>query len=106
MEEQIEAVQRMQDYIEAHLEENITLADLAGVSMYSPWYSYRLFVRHAGVRLQPGRIRHESCSYQPFYTLWSQVQVHQKGARHGTGSERHRPVRTRGYIEPLPVKPL
>lgn len=45
MEEQIEAVQRMQDYIEAHLTENITPANLAQVSLYSPWYSYRLFTR-------------------------------------------------------------
>lgn len=45
MEEQMLAVQRMQDYIESHLSDNITLADLAKVSMYSPWYSYRLFVK-------------------------------------------------------------
>ena len=32
MEEQLEAVQRMQDYIAAHLEETITLADLASAS--------------------------------------------------------------------------
>ena len=44
MQEQIEAVQRMQDYIESHLFENITLAELAKVSLFSPWYSYRLFV--------------------------------------------------------------
>ncbi len=43
MEEQIQAVQRMQDYIESHLYKEITLADLAKVSYYSPWYSYRLF---------------------------------------------------------------
>lgn len=43
MEEQIKAVQRMQDYIEVHLYENITLADLSSVSFYSPWYSYRIF---------------------------------------------------------------
>ena len=49
MEEQIEAVQRMQDYIQAHLNESITQADLARVSLYSPWYSYRLFVRHVGM---------------------------------------------------------
>lgn len=41
--EQIEAVQRMQDYIAAHLYEELTLADLSKVSFYSPWYSYRLF---------------------------------------------------------------
>ena len=44
MNEHIEAVQRMQDYIETHLDMNITMADLANVSQYSPWYSYRLFV--------------------------------------------------------------
>ena len=44
MDEHIEAVQRMQDYIEAHLDANISMADLANVAKYSPWYSYRLFV--------------------------------------------------------------
>ena len=34
----------MQDYIAANLDKNITMADLARVSQYSPWYSYRLFV--------------------------------------------------------------
>ena len=43
MDEHIEAVQRMQDYIATHLDMNITMADLAKVSKYSPWYSYRLF---------------------------------------------------------------
>lgn len=46
MEEQIEAVQRMQEFIEANLSDEITMAQLAEVSMYSPWYSYRLFVQH------------------------------------------------------------
>lgn len=45
MEEHIEAVQRMQDYIHVNLDKNITMADLARASMYSPWYSYRLFVQ-------------------------------------------------------------
>lgn len=44
MNEHIEAVQRMQDYIATHLDNNITMADLAKESQYSPWYSYRLFV--------------------------------------------------------------
>lgn len=43
MKEQILAVQRMQDYIGAHLKEKITLADLAKASLFSPWHSYRLF---------------------------------------------------------------
>ena len=45
MEEHREAVQRMQDYIAKHLCENITLADLSAVSLFSPWYSYRLFTQ-------------------------------------------------------------
>ena len=44
MNEHIEAVQKMQDYIAAHLDNNITMTDLAKESQYSPWYSYRLFV--------------------------------------------------------------
>ena len=48
MKEQILAVQRMQDYIEAHLEEEITPADLAQASMFSPWHSYRLFRQYTG----------------------------------------------------------
>lgn len=43
MQEQIEAVQRMQDYISKNLYSEITLADLSRASMYSPWYSYRIF---------------------------------------------------------------
>lgn len=45
MKEHIEAVQRMQDFIQMNLEKDITITDLARVSMYSPWYSYRLFVQ-------------------------------------------------------------
>ena len=45
MEEHIEAVQRMQDYIQQNLDKDITMAELARISQYSPWYSYRLFVK-------------------------------------------------------------
>ena len=44
MDERVEAVQRMQDYIAGNLDTNIAMADLANVSQYSPWYSYRLFM--------------------------------------------------------------
>ena len=44
MDEQIDAVQKMQDYIAAHLDTDISMADLARVSRYSPWYSYSPFV--------------------------------------------------------------
>lgn len=43
MDERIIAVQRMQDYIKEHLDEEITLSALARESMFSPWYSYRIF---------------------------------------------------------------
>ena len=43
MKEQILAVQRMQEYIEKNNSEEINLSDLAHVSLFSPWYSYRLF---------------------------------------------------------------
>ena len=49
MNEQIRAVNRMQEYIKAHLEEDITLSDLARASLYSPWYSYRLFRDYTGL---------------------------------------------------------
>ena len=49
MNEQILAVQRMQDYIEAHLEETIGLSYMAGVSLFSPWHSHRLFQEYTGL---------------------------------------------------------
>ncbi|MGL4283571.1 MAG: helix-turn-helix domain-containing protein [Eubacterium aggregans] len=48
MDEQIEAVQRMQDYIGVHVTEEITLSDLARVSCFSPFYAHRLFRTHTG----------------------------------------------------------
>jgi len=39
----------MQDFIAAHPAETITLADLARVSLYSPWHSHRLFLEHTGM---------------------------------------------------------
>ena len=49
MKEQTLAVQRMQDYIEGNLEAEITMAELAKVSLFSPWYSYRLFREYTGL---------------------------------------------------------
>lgn len=49
MKEQILAVQRMQDYIEAHLEETISLSDLSNASLFSPWHSHRLFQEYTGL---------------------------------------------------------
>lgn len=41
--EKISAVQRMQDYIEKHVTEQITLSMLAATAGYSPWHSARIF---------------------------------------------------------------
>lgn len=49
MREQVQAVQRMQDYIESHLREEITLEKLAGVAGYVPEHASRLFSRYCGV---------------------------------------------------------
>lgn len=46
--EKINGVQRMQDYIEENINENITLKMLAQASGYSPWYSSRIFKELVG----------------------------------------------------------
>ncbi len=72
MKEQVIAVQRMQDYIDLHLHENVTLAELSKASLFSPWYSYRLFKQYTNLtpadyirrlRLSKSalRLRDESC---------------------------------------------
>lgn len=49
MNREVNAVQRMQDYIKEHLSEDITLLKLSEVACYSPWYSYRIFVKHTNM---------------------------------------------------------
>lgn len=48
MNERILAVQLMQDYIETHIDEEITMAQLSKISLFSPWYSYRIFKTYTG----------------------------------------------------------
>ena len=48
MQEKIDAVQRMQDYIADHLKEDITPAQLARAACFSPWYARRLFIQYTG----------------------------------------------------------
>lgn len=43
------AVQRMQEYIGTHLDEEITMADLAWAAKFSPWHSYRLFRQYTNL---------------------------------------------------------
>ncbi len=49
MREQLEAIQRMQDYIESHLREEITLETLAKSAGYVPEHACRLFSRYVGL---------------------------------------------------------
>ena len=44
------SVQKMQEYIEAHLNEKITLKQLANAAGYSPWHADRLFREITGKR--------------------------------------------------------
>jgi AraC-like DNA-binding protein len=46
--EQIEAVARMQRYIETHLDEPITLGELAAAAAYSPYHAARMFREYTG----------------------------------------------------------
>ena len=84
MKEQILAVQRMQDYIEKNQTEEIRLSDLARVSLFSPWYSYRLFreclgltpaeyirkcrITQAAKQLRSGEIRVLDAAYNAGYS--------------------------------------
>lgn len=49
MTDQIEAVQRMQEYINAHLTADMTISDIAAAAGYSPWYARRLFIQYLGI---------------------------------------------------------
>lgn len=46
--EQADAVTRMQEYIDAHLDEDITLVALAREAGYSPWHSAKMFKEYTG----------------------------------------------------------
>jgi len=72
MEEQRKAVRKMQDYINDHICEEITIADLAKAVSFSPWYARRLFIKYLDMtpavyirRLKLSksalRLRDESC---------------------------------------------
>ena len=46
--EKIKAVERMQDHIDRHLRETITLEDLARAARYSPYHAARVFKELVG----------------------------------------------------------
>ena len=66
MQEKREAVQRMQDYIAAHLSEEITPAQLSQAACFSPWYARRLFIQYTGISpadyVRRLRLRHAALS--------------------------------------------
>lgn len=43
MTDKIEAVQRMQSFIENHINDEISLANLANIARFSPWYASKIF---------------------------------------------------------------
>ncbi len=47
----VEAVRRIQEYIEGHLGDPLTLAELAGEARYSPWHAQRIFKELTGKAL-------------------------------------------------------
>lgn len=47
-EEKARAVRRMQEYIMAHYQEEVTLPDLAKAALYSPWHALRAFSELVG----------------------------------------------------------
>ena len=49
MEEHLLAVQRMQDWIADNPGREITLSELSRASLFSPWYSHRLFREELGL---------------------------------------------------------
>ncbi len=49
MQEQVASVERMRNYIERHLREEMTLDELAKVAGYAPEHACRLFTRYVGV---------------------------------------------------------
>ena len=61
--DKMKAVQRMQDFIEAHLEEPVTMAGLAGAARYSQWNAARMFKELTGKSpFEYLRLRRLSCA--------------------------------------------
>lgn len=51
MNDKIIIVQKMQDYIQNHINDKITLTDLANIAFFSPWYAHRLFKEYTGLTI-------------------------------------------------------
>lgn len=46
MEEQINAVRKIQKYIDEHYSENITMDEIAEIANYSKWHTHRIFIQY------------------------------------------------------------
>ena len=120
MDVRVEAVQRMQDYIAAHLTEAITLADLARAACYSPWYAARLFreltglspaeyIRRCRLTCSARRIKAGDCSVTDaaMDTGFGSVDGYQRAFRRAFGVNpgeyraTHQPI---GFFTPYGVK--
>lgn len=111
MDDKIKAVRKMQEYIEEHLYEEITLADLAKQSFFSPWYSYRLFKEYTSftpadyirrLRLSKSalRLRDEDCQIiDVAYDMgYKSVDGYQRAFRREFGCNPHEYV-----LNPIPL---
>lgn len=102
MTEKVLIVQQMQDYIEAHLSEKITLGALSGMARYSPFYCARIFKELTGIapaeyirRLRLSRsalrLRDESCKVVDlaYDTGYDSVDGYQRAFRNAFGCNPH-----------------
>ena len=102
MTEKVLIVQQMQDYIEAHLSEKITLGALSGMARYSPFYCARIFKELTGLapaeyirRLRLSRsalrLRDESCKVVDlaYDTGYDSVDGYQRAFRNAFGCNPH-----------------
>ena len=46
MDDQREAVRSMQNYISEHIQDEITMEDLAGAAAFSAWHARKLFIKY------------------------------------------------------------
>lgn len=81
----IEAVQQMQDYINLHIMDSITLADLANVAYYSPWYSYRIFTELTNIT-PAGYIRKLKLSNSALELRDNKIKILELALKHGYDS--------------------
>ncbi len=109
MEEQRKAARAMQVYIREHITEDITPADLAKASNFSPWYARKLFIKNLGMLLFRGEPFEEEKYESAISEIWEAEKKYDPAF---IGYEWDRmnpriqfePRGERGYIEMVPVR--